>query len=179
MQRVGVQCSRSRFPFSFPRVSPLDGYPICVCRQGLYRETHNPPVTDTVHATKQPCRGSPRHYISRVLQSPLPCYKEVRRLENSHRPLNSQLLPRDSSLHDGECGKHSAISPSRRLGHFHRSCGCLFAYTLPQRLPKTSSISDSGQNVPIPDTAVWPFSSILGIHQDYDRDQNAGTHDEH
>ena len=179
MQRVGVQCSRSRFPFSFPRVSPLDGYPICVCRQGLYHETHNPPVTDTVHATKQPCRGSPRHYISRVLQSPLPCYKEVRRLENSHRPLNSQLLPRDSSLHDGECGKHSAISPSRRLGHFHRSCGCLFPYTLPQRLPTTSSISDSGQNVPIPGTAVWPFSSILGIHQDYDRDQNAGTHDEH
>ena len=33
--------------------------------------------------TKQCCRGSLRHYISRVLQSP---------------------LPRDSPLHDGECG---------------------------------------------------------------------------
>ena len=100
-------------------------------------------------------------------------------MENSHRPLNSQLLPRDSSLHDGECGKHLAISPSRRLGHFHRSCGCLFPYTLPQRLPKISLISDSGQNIPIPVTAVWPFSSTLGIHQDYDRDQNAGIRDGH
>ena len=84
------------------------------------------------------------------------CSKEVRRLEIS------QLLPRDSSLHDRECRKHSAISPSRRLGHFHRSCGCLFPYTHPQRLPKISSISDSGQNIPIPGTAIWPFSSTLG-----------------
>ena len=28
------------------------GCPICVCRQGLYREAHSPLVTDTVHATK-------------------------------------------------------------------------------------------------------------------------------
>ena len=42
-----------------------------------------------------------------------------------------------------------------------------------------SSISNSGHHIPIPGTAVWPFSSTLGIHQDYDRDQNAGTHDGH
>ena len=60
MQRVSVQCHGSQFPSSVPRVSPLDGYPICVCRQGLYHETHSPPVTDTVHATKQRCRGSLR-----------------------------------------------------------------------------------------------------------------------
>ena len=83
MQRVGVQCSGSQFPSSFPRVCPHDGCPICVCKQGLYREAHRPPITDTVHAIKQCCRGSLRHYISRVLQSP---------------------LPRDSPLHDGECG---------------------------------------------------------------------------
>ena len=91
MQRVGVQCSGSRFPSSIPRVSPNDGCPICVCRLGLYHEAHSPPVTDTVHATKQRCRGSLRHYISRVLQSP---------------------LPRDSSLHDGEC-----VSFRWHLGH--------------------------------------------------------------
>ena len=28
-------------------------------------------------------------------------------------------------------------------------------------------------------TAVWPFSNTLGIHQGYDRDQNAGTLDGH
>ena len=61
---------------------PRDGCPICICRQWLYREAHSPPVTDIVHATKQRCRGSLRHYISRVLQSP---------------------LPRDSPLHGGEC----------------------------------------------------------------------------
>ena len=81
MQRVGVQCSGSRFPSSVLRVSHLDGCSICICRQGLYHEAHSPLVTDTVHATKQRCRGSPRHYISRVLQSPLPCPKEVRKLE--------------------------------------------------------------------------------------------------
>ena len=80
-------------------------------------------------------------------------------------------LPRDYPLHDGECGKHSAISPSRRLGHFHRSCGYLFPHTDPQGLPKISSFSDSGHHIPIPGTAVWPFSSILGILQDYDGDQ--------
>ena len=51
MQRVGVQCSGSRFPSSVQRVSPHDGCPICVCRQGLYREAHIPPVTGTGHAT--------------------------------------------------------------------------------------------------------------------------------
>ena len=83
--------------------------------------------------------GSLRHYISQVLQSPLPCTKEVRRLETSHRPLISHLLPRDSSLYDGEGGHH----------------------------------------IPIPGTAVWPFSSTLGIHQGYEGDQNAGTRDGH
>ena len=129
-----------------------------ICRQGLHREAHSPPVTDTVHATKQRCRGSLRHYIFRVLKSP---------------------LPRDSPLHDGECGNHSPISPLRRLGHFHRSCGYLFPHTHPQRLPKMSSISDSGHHIPIPGTAVWSFSSTLGINQDFDRDQNAGTRDRH
>ena len=42
-----------------------------------------------------------------------------------------------------------------------------------------SSISDSGQHIPIPGTAVWPFSSTLGIHHDYDRYQNAGTRGGH
>ena len=42
-----------------------------------------------------------------------------------------------------------------------------------------SSISDSGHHIPIPVTAVWPFSSTLGIHQDYDSYQNAGTRDGH
>ena len=88
-------------------------------------------------------------------------------------------LPTDSPLHDGECGNHSAISPSRRLGHFHRSCGYLFPHTHPQRLPKMSSISNLGHHIPILGTAVWPFSSILGILQDYDRDQNVGTRDGH
>ena len=88
MQRVGVQCFGNRFPSSLPRVSPLDRCSLCVSRQGLYQEAHIPPVTDTVHATKQRYRGSPRHYISRVLQSPLPCPKQVRRLETSHQPLN-------------------------------------------------------------------------------------------
>ena len=31
--------------------------------------------------------------------------------------------------------------------------------------------TDSGHYIPIPGTAVWPFSSTLGILQDYDRDQ--------
>ena len=97
MQRLGVQCSGSWFPSSVLTVSPHDGCTICLCRQGLYQEAHNSPVTDTVHATKQRCRGSLRHYISRVLQSPLPCPRKVRRLDTSHRPLISQLLPRDST----------------------------------------------------------------------------------
>ena len=151
---MGVQYSGSRFPSSVPRVSPGDGCPISVCRQGLYREAHSPPVTDTVHTTKQHCRGSLRHYISRVLQSP---------------------LPRDSPLHYGECGSIRRSLPRDAWV----TCGYLFPLTHPQRVPKISSISESGHHIPIPGTAVWPFSSTLGIHQDYDRDQNTGTRDGH
>ena len=102
-----------------------------------------------------------------MLQSSLPCPKEVRRLETSHRPLISQLLPRDSPLHDGNCGKHSAICPLRAWvtsidANFH----------IPTKM---SSISDSGRHIPIPGSTVWPFSRTFGIHQDYDRDQNADT----
>ena len=46
-------------------------------------------------------------------------------------------------------------------------------------IPRISSISDSGHHIPIPGTAIWPLPSTLGIHQDYDRDQNAGTRDGH
>ena len=42
-----------------------------------------------------------------------------------------------------------------------------------------SSISDSGHHIPILGIAVWPSSSTLGIHQEYGRDQNAGTRDGH
>ena len=167
MQRVSVQCSGSQFPSSVARESPMDGRPICVCRQGLYHEAHSPPVTDTVHASKQCCRGSLRHYISRVLQSPLPCPKEIRRLETSHRPLISHLLPRDSPLPDGECRKHSAISPSRCLGHFHRSCGYLFPHTHPQ---VTKHFFDFRLWTPYTNSRHCRL--VFLQHQDYDRDQN-------
>ena len=45
----------------------------------------------------------------------LPSPKEVRRMETSYRPLISQLITRDSPLHDGKCGKHSVVSPSSRV----------------------------------------------------------------
>ena len=51
MQRLGVPCSENRFPSSVRECPPHDGCPICVCRQGLYREAHSPPITNTVHAT--------------------------------------------------------------------------------------------------------------------------------
>ena len=49
----------------------------------------------------------------------------------------------------------------------------------PQRLPKMSLSSDLGHHIPIPGTAVRPFSSTLAIQQDYDKDQNAGKRDGH
>ena len=157
MQRVGVQYSGSRFSSSVPRVSAHDGCPICVYRQGLYRDAHSPPVTDTVHATKQRCRVSERHYISRVLQSP---------------------LPRDSSLHDGKCGKHSAISLKTPGSLPSNLLIPIFPYPSTEI---TENVFDFRlrNHTPIPGTAVWPFSSTLGIHQDYDSDQYAGTRDEH
>ena len=158
MQRVGVQCSGSRFPSSVPRVSPMTASPSAFVDKGS--TVKRTALLSLIQSMQQKvrCRGSLRHYISRVLQS---------------------TLPRDSPLHDGECGKHSTISPSRRLGHFHRSCGYLFPHTHPPRLPKMSSISDSEHHIPIPGTVVSPFSSTLGMFQDYDRDENAGTRDGH
>ena len=78
-------------------MSPHDGCPICICRQGLYHEAHCPPIFYTVHATRQCCRDSLQHCISRVLQLPLPCPEEVRRMETSHRPLVFELLPGHSN----------------------------------------------------------------------------------
>ena len=107
----------------------------------------------------------------------LPCPKETWKMETGHRPPISQLLPRDSPLHDVECGTHSAISTFRRLGLFHLSPGCLFPHTHRQGLPKMSSISDSGHHITVHSIAV--FSSTLGPHQYYDRDTHAGTGDGH
>ena len=42
----------------------------------------------------------------------LPSPKDVRVMETSYR----LLITRDSPLHDGECGKHSVISQSSRVG---------------------------------------------------------------
>ena len=145
-----MQYSGSRFPSSVQRMSPMTAaLSTCVDKGSIVKRTA---LRTLIQSIQQRCKGSLRHYISRVLQSP---------------------LPRDSPLHDGECGsrKHSAISPSRHLCHLHRSCGYPFPHTHPQRLQRMSSISDSGHHIPIPVTAVWPFASTLGIHQVYDRDQ--------
>ena len=85
---MGVQCSGSRFPSSVPRVSPHDRCPICVCRQGLNRETHSPPVTDIVHATKQHCITSPRCYSHLFLESPHFTMESAESIQRS--------LPRDA-----------------------------------------------------------------------------------
>ena len=64
--------------------------------------------------TRWPVVNETMHYTGARLS----CLKEVRRMKTGHRSLISQLLTRYSPLHDGECGKHSVISPSRHLGHF-------------------------------------------------------------
>ena len=93
MQRVGVQCSGSRFPSSVLRVSHHDGCAICVCRQGLYREAHSPPVTDTVHVTN--------NVVEVVFDSTSPgCYSHLF-LEIPHFTMESaesirRSLPRDA-----------------------------------------------------------------------------------
>ena len=118
--------------FGSESVPSWTGVPSAFVDKGsIVKHTALPSLIQSMHQNNR-CRGSLRHYISRVLQSPLPCPKEIRRLETSHRPLISHLLPRDSPLPDGECRKHSAISPSRCLGHFHRSCGYLFPHIHPQ-----------------------------------------------
>ena len=117
-----------------------------------------PPVTGRVHATNNVVEvvcdtTSPRCYSYLFLEIP---HFTMESAESIQR-----YLPRDTWV--------SSID----------FCGYLFPHTHPQRLPKMSSFSGSGHHISIPGTVVYLFSSTLGILQDYDRDQNAGTRDGH
>ena len=77
-----MQCSGSRFPPFVQRMSPMTGALSAFVDKGsIVKRTA---LRSLIQSIQQRCRGSLRHYISRVLQSP---------------------LPRDSTLHNGECGK--------------------------------------------------------------------------
>ena len=152
---MGVQCSGGQFLPTVPRVSTHDGSSSAFVDKGaIMNRTALRSLTQLMQ---------PNNVIEVVrYTASLPCHKETRKMETDHRPLISQLLPRDSPLHDVECGTHTAISTSRRLCLFRRSRGCLFQHTHPQGLPNIYSISHWGHRIPIQSIAV--FSSTLGIH---------------
>ena len=70
-----------------------DGCPICICRQGLYREAHSPPITNTVHATN--------NVVEVVCDTTSPCCCSHLFLEITHFTMESaesiqRSLPRDA-----------------------------------------------------------------------------------
>ena len=158
MQRVCVQCSGSRFPSSVPRVSPHDGCPICVCRQGLQREMHSPLVTDTVHA---------RNYVVEVVcdtTSP-GCYSylflQIPHFTMENAEIIRRSLPRDAwvtSIDLVDTYFHIPIHRGYRKCLRFQTWDTIYQFwALPFGLSPAS----------------WVF------YQDYDRDQNVGTRDGH
>ena len=158
MQRVDVQFSGSRVSVFGSESAPHDWCPICICRQGLYREAHSTPVTDTVYATN--------NVVEVVCDTTFPeCYSHLF-LEIPHFTMESAESIRRSLSRD------ALVLPSILW---------ISIFTFPSiEATENVFVFRLGHHIPIPGTAVWPFSSTLGILQEYDRDKkNAGTLDGH
>ena len=173
-------------------VSPHDGCPICICRQGLYREVHSPPVTDTVHATN--------NVVEVVCDTTSPGFNSHLFLEIPHFTVESaesirRSLPRDAwvtsidivdnyfniPIHRGyqKCLRFRLGTPYTNSGHCHLAFLQHLGYS-PRLWQRSNAGTRNGhQSLSVPGRLAHLFTNSRPVPPRHCISTQSLTHDGH
>ena len=83
--------------------------------------------------------------------------------------LPSQCLPQECPFPDGDSSLPPGCHAPWRLGHFHRSQGCVFPSSHPPTRSEVASVCVEGQGLSVPCPPLWPGSSPVDFHKGHQR----------
>ena len=104
-------------------------------------------------------------FLSRLLQPTLPCSKEERHLETSHRSQSSERLLERPDVQDGNDSPHKELHPTRTLGGVIGPVRCILSCSntpQPQEIP---ALCLQRPGFPVPGDAFWAGHSSQSLHE--------------
>ena len=83
--------------------------------------------------------------------------------------LPSQCLPQECPFPDGDSSLPPGCHAPWRLGHFHRSEGCVFPSSHPPTRSEVAAVCLAGQGLSVPCPSLRPRSSPLDFHEGHQK----------
>ena len=110
---------------------------------------------------------------SGFLQSSIPGTQTRKQMETSNRSEFAKSLPSHLHFQDGDCGMHSSISKTGRMGLLNRHKGRVFPCSYPSKLSKIPSVSDPKRHFSVSCSSLWGSHGSARIHNDRKRSQTS------
>ena len=102
--------------------------------------------------------------LTRVFQPTIFSPKTRQQVEANLGPKQSEPLPQDRKIQDGDTGNHQDITPTGRVGNLHRLQGRLLPYSNTGTVQEIIEISYPRPDLPVQSTAVRSVDSAHGVH---------------
>ena len=114
-------------------------------------------------------RGSGLYFVPGVLRENFRGSQGFGWLATGAGSLPSQCLPQECPFPDGDSSLPPGCHAPWRLGHFHRSQGCVFPSSHPPTRSEVASVCVEGQGLSVPCPPLWPCSSPVDFHKGHQR----------
>ena len=123
------------------------------------------PVEGITSAYSQECcRTSKTPNISGVFQQTIFSPKAQQQVETYIRFEQTESLPQDGEIQNGDSGNHQNVPPTRGVGYLNRFQGRLLPYPNTGTVQEISEISCPRSDIPVQGTVLWSVHSTLGVH---------------
>ena len=135
------------------------------------------PVGGITSANSQECcRTSKTPNISGVFQQTIFSPKAQQQVETYTRFEQTESLPQDGEIQNGDSGNHQNVPPTRGVGYLNRFQGRLLPYPHTGTVQEISEISCPRSDIPVQGTALWSVHSTLGVHCNSKRGETDGQY---
>ena len=123
------------------------------------------PVRSIAAAYRQKCcRTGSQPNIPRVFQPAVFSAQTQQQMEAYFRPKQTESLPQDRKIQNGNTGNHQNIPSARGVGNLSRLQGCLLPHTHTGTIQEISQISCPRSDIPIQGSSLWSVHSSHGVH---------------
>ena len=134
------------------------------------------PVGGIASAVKQKCcRVGSKSTVPGVLLPVIPCTKAQQLVASHLGSEQTEQIFENTVLQNGDTRDNTNLPPGRGVGDLHQLQRRILPYTNKQPVQEVYAFSDSGQNLPIQSTILWPVHSPHGVHCDSQRGEMASN----